>query len=314
MLNSHQRSPSSKMAATEPAPVTTMEQDKVLAEEARGGKGYSKGGSTDSKEVSPAQTMEKDAGPKAMSKSARKRANKKARDAVHEEAPTKMEPAGPLTIECKLEGDNVDVTFWSLAGEESGHCTLPADATLQCLVDKVLPKGWMCKFFSGEKEIPTTETARDHSTLIMRASELPDEKTMGRIRSLTKQDDLQNAEVLRLGGTRYGDDGVTKVAKALQHMPNVKNLTLFDVDMGDQGAIAIAGALGNVPHLQHLDLSRNHIATRGAAAIAGALTKVPNLDTLYINGNNMPFPGKEDLKRAWKGEIATGHGQKGLLL
>ncbi|ETW02651.1 hypothetical protein H310_06110 [Aphanomyces invadans] len=107
--------------------------------------------------------------------------------------------------------------------------------------------------------------------------------------------DLNNVQILKLGGFDLGDRGAWVLGKALASNESLGLLDLGFNGITSKGIEQIAEALeeGKNRTLKTLYLSGNGVGVGGAARLAGALRSNKSLKTLYLSGNGI---GDEGLK------------------
>ncbi|RHY28856.1 hypothetical protein DYB32_005650 [Aphanomyces invadans] len=107
--------------------------------------------------------------------------------------------------------------------------------------------------------------------------------------------DLNNVQILKLGGFDLGDRGAWVLGKALASNESLGLLDLGFNGITSKGIEQIAEALeeGKNRTLKTLYLSGNGVGVGGAARLAAALRSNKSLKTLYLSGNGI---GDEGLK------------------
>ena len=102
--------------------------------------------------------------------------------------------------------------------------------------------------------------------------------------------DVEKLKVLNLSQNPLGH-GITELAKHLNCVPELNELSLNSTQMGEKEATAVAQCLKNLPQLQNLLLSNNPLA-HGIIELAKHLGSVPHLTKLWLNDTQM---GEEEV-------------------
>jgi Ran GTPase-activating protein (RanGAP) involved in mRNA processing and transport len=93
-------------------------------------------------------------------------------------------------------------------------------------------------------------------------------------------------QTLDLGCMKLGAAGMTALAGAAQHWPQLQNLFFSNNMMCDDGMKAPADAALHWPQLHTLDLFRNSLSDDGLKALADAACHWPQLQRLDLSANH----------------------------
>eukprot|EP00927_Polykrikos_kofoidii_P054600 TRINITY_DN49000_c0_g1_i1.p1 TRINITY_DN49000_c0_g1~~TRINITY_DN49000_c0_g1_i1.p1 ORF type:complete len:610 (+),score=113.59 TRINITY_DN49000_c0_g1_i1:140-1831(+) len=105
-------------------------------------------------------------------------------------------------------------------------------------------------------------------------------------------------EELTVGFNIISSEGIKALSLALRHVPRLRILHLGWNGVGDDGAHALAAGLAHVPDLTDLNLFWNGLGSSGVAAIAGALSSIPRLSVLSLSWNDVGNAGAIALAHA----------------
>ena len=104
---------------------------------------------------------------------------------------------------------------------------------------------------------------------------------------------LSQLKKLVLSGNQLGH-GIVALAEGLEGVPNLTVLRLHETRMGKKQVSALARALKHVPKLRNLNLDNNPLG-RGVRVIIQHLSSVPELRVLSLIGVKMTKAEAEDL-------------------
>jgi hypothetical protein len=79
---------------------------------------------------------------------------------------------------------------------------------------------------------------------------------------------------------RLSSSPMLRLARGLQHMPNLLGLDLQGSQIGSRETVALARALAHTPRLRYLCLNNTQIGDEGMVALAPALGRLPELHAL----------------------------------
>ena len=114
---------------------------------------------------------------------------------------------------------------------------------------------------------------------------------------------LNKLEILKIAHNALGH-GIIELAKNLNSVPNLNELSLSDTNMGKDEASALARALKDVPALSYLSLGWNPLG-RGVRDLVQHLSSVPQLRILFLLIVQMTKTELEELCTAANGRDIT---------